>query len=87
MNCFTIIRIRRMEKYFDEVSTAIKAADGKISDKRVLRKVRVLEKYQSSGLWLKDYERDERGELPNGLKRGVLSQDGLYNLLSEIKMQ
>ena len=28
-----------------------------------------------------DYEADERGELPPDLKRGVLSQDALYNLL------
>ena len=28
-----------------------------------------------------DYEADERGELPPDLKRGVLSQDALYDLL------
>lgn len=28
-----------------------------------------------------DYEADERGELPPDMKRGVLSQDALYNLL------
>ena len=39
--------------------------------------------YYESGQWLKDYEADERGELPRNLKRGVLSQDGLWNLLHE----
>ena len=39
--------------------------------------------YYTSGLWRDDYEADERGELPPDLKRGVLSQDALYNLLSE----
>jgi hypothetical protein len=29
------------------------------------------------------YEADERGELPPDLKRGVLSQDALYDLLEE----
>lgn len=42
-----------------------------------------LREYMDSGLWLSDYEADERGELPSDLKRGVLSQDGLYDLLSE----
>ena len=42
-----------------------------------------LREYMDSGLWLSDYEADERGELPAELKRGVLSQDGLYDLLSE----
>ena len=37
--------------------------------------------YYESGQWLKDYEADERGELPRNLKRGVLSQDGLWELL------
>ena len=33
-----------------------------------------------------DYEADERGELPPDLKRGVLSQDALYDLLEERKL-
>ena len=32
----------------------------------------------------KDYEADERGELPPDLKRGVLSQDALYDLLERL---
>ena len=44
-----------------------------------------LREYMDSGLWLSDYEADERGELPPDLKRGVLSQDGLYDLLQNIK--
>ena len=44
-----------------------------------------LKEYYESGLWLSDYEADERGELPADLKRGVLSQDGLYNLLNDIE--
>ena len=39
--------------------------------------------YYESGQWLKDYEADERGDMPRDLKRGVLSQDGLWNLLHE----
>ncbi|MBQ8355328.1 MAG: DUF4298 domain-containing protein [Oscillospiraceae bacterium] len=43
---------------------------------------RELREYYENGQWLLDYEADERGELPGGLKRGVLSQDGLWNLLA-----
>ena len=39
--------------------------------------------YYESGQWLHDYEADERGELPRNLKRGVLSQDGLWELLQK----
>ena len=38
-----------------------------------------------SGMWLLDYECDERGGLPSDLKRGVLSEDMLYNLLCDVK--
>ena len=44
---------------------------------------RRLARYLDSGLWLKDYQLDELGLLPKDLKRGVLSQDGLYDLLDE----
>ena len=44
---------------------------------------RALREYYENGQWLRDYEADERGELPRELKRGVLSQDGLWNLLNE----
>ncbi len=40
-----------------------------------------LREYMDSGLWLQDYEADERGELGTEVNRAVLSQDGLYNLL------
>ena len=33
-----------------------------------------------------NYEYYERGELPEGSKRGILSQDGLYTLLSDIDL-
>ena len=34
-------------------------------------------------MWKRDYEADEAGQIPSDLKRGVLSQDGLYNLLHD----
>lgn len=53
--------------------------------KEMERHYDALREYMDSGLWLQDYEADERGELPSGLKRGVLSEDGLYDLLTEIE--
>lgn len=34
-----------------------------------------------SGQWKADFEADEAGEIPDEVKRGVLSEDGLYDLL------
>ena len=33
--------------------------------------------------WKRDFADDEAGRLPNDLKRGVLSEDGIYDLLEE----
>ena len=43
-----------------------------------------LVRYYEGGQWLRDYELDEQGLLPRDLKRGVLSQDGIYNLLEDM---
>lgn len=43
-----------------------------------------LDYYQRSGLWQKDFEADEAGRLPAGIRRSVLSEDGLYDLLRRI---
>lgn len=44
-----------------------------------------LESYYTSPAWRTDFEADEVGLLPSDLKRGVLSEDGIYNLLEEYK--
>ena len=66
-------RIERVEKYerlFDEAATSLDP-----------EKLRLLDAYYTSGEWQEDYEADERGDLPPEMKRGVLSQDALYDLL------
>ena len=73
-----IQRIEQMEKIFDKVQNGI--AENNVSIEEMVLELKI---YYESGIWLSDYEADERGELPVGLKRGVLSQDGLYNLLCE----
>ncbi len=74
-------RVAFYEQLFDEVrSTPREAA---VSDKGIQRKVRLLDEYYTSGKWQEDYEADEEGLLPADLKRGVLSQDGLYDFLMD----
>ncbi len=80
-----INRICQMEKYFDDVLLALKYNPKSINTDDELQKMILdLKNYSANGQWLEDYEADERGELPKELKRGVLSQDGLHNLLCEL---
>jgi hypothetical protein len=44
-----------------------------------------LEAYYTSQDWKDDFALDEAGELPDSLKRGVLSEDGIYNVLEKYK--
>ena len=44
-----------------------------------------LEKYYTSDAWKRDFAADEAGLLPMELKRGVLSEDGIYDLLERNK--
>ena len=82
----TIERICMMEEIMDEVLKITNENPEQIAcDTEIQEKIRILENYIDSGMWLQDYECDERGELPVDLKRGILSEDTLYDLLCEIK--
>lgn len=81
----TVSRIKRMEKLFDFVTEALQSRTAEVRSASVNEAVRILSDYYESGEWLHDYELDEQRSLPPTLKRGVLSQDSLYELLSEIK--
>ena len=73
-------RVAFYESLFDEVSAA---GESRASD--IDQKLRLLDDYYTSGQWRADYEADEQGLLPDDLKRGVLSQDALYDLLMDFK--
>ena len=75
-------RVQRMEELFDMLTQALDETPERIAtDAALIRAARDLSAYQSGGEWLIDYQLDELGLLPASLKRGVLSQDGLYDLL------
>lgn len=81
-----IARIQQMEEYFDKISDVFYTKPERIKeDAEIQRMLQELERYFENGQWLADYESDERGELPKELKRGVLSEDGLYNLLCSVE--
>ena len=82
-----LARIKKMEDDFNLVKEVIQSLDEALADyEAVQRRISRLTEYQESGQWLKDYEADERGELPKylELRRGVLSEDGLDNLLRDV---
>ena len=83
-NLLQIERIKWMEQRFNKALAAFKdkSAD---SLKAVKENVAELSKYYGSELWKQDFAADEAGNLPPDLKRGVLSEDGIWNLLSDYR--
>ena len=73
-------RIRKYEKMMNEASSMLDDYSGEYIIK-LSNRIRKLELYYTSPEWKEDYETDEAGRLPNNLKRGVLSEDGIYNLI------
>ena len=81
-----IQRIRAMEEKFDTLSAAVTELQKAIDDyEAALPLLQELTDYYTNGQWLADYEADEAGLLPAELKRGVLSQDGMDDLLTKLQ--
>lgn len=71
-----------MEDRYDAVSRAIAGLDDAISEFKDFKSdLALLKEYMESGQWKADFEADEAGIIPEEVKRGVLSEDGLYDLL------
>ena len=81
-----IDRITHMEALFDKSEEVVRRLETALEDFAALQPaIAELEAYYTSSQWRKDFEADEAGKLPKDLKRGVLSEDGLWNLLSDYR--
>lgn len=76
-------RVSAMEQRYDRLSKAVRTRK---SYPELREDMDELSRYQGSGQWKDDFEADEKGMLPKDLKRGVLSEDGLDNLLRSEKL-
>lgn len=79
-------RISRMEQLFDRASEAVTELSAALDKYQAAQETIVtLSAYYGSDEWKQDFADDEAGRLPAGLKRGVLSEDGIWNLLAEVR--
>ena len=76
-------RIAYMEALFDKSEAVVKRLESALEEfAKIENDIAKLKAYYDKD-WRKDFEADEAGKLPKDLKRGVLSEDGLYDLLSD----
>ena len=71
------MRMERAAKAVMELSAALDNYEAAQED------IAALNDYYGSEAWKQDFAADEAGLLPADLKRGVLSEDGIWNLLSD----
>ena len=77
----SIRRIQKMEMCFDALRNTPAAHRNTACFRALLNS---LLQYYEGGQWMTDFTLDEQGRLPTDLKRGVLSEDGVYNFLTEL---
>ena len=79
-----ITRVTLFETKLDRCNAAHKKLRNALEEFRsVQRDVAELDRYYSGPEWKEDFELDEQGLIPENIKRGILSEDGLYNMLEE----
>lgn len=79
-------RIRQMERCLVSASAAVKRLEAALDRYESVRQaIATLDEYYGSDLWRQDLADDEAGLLPENLKRGVLSQDAIWNLLTDVR--
>ena len=80
-----IERITYMEQMLDEATEAVSSLSEALEKYSTVQdKLQELAVYYSSKQWRQDFDDDSAGKIPSNLKRGVLSEDAVYNLLSDI---
>ena len=80
-----IERIRQMELRMERAAKAVMELSAALDNYEAVQEdIAALEQYYGGETWKQDYADDEAGLLPEDLKRGVLSEDGIWNLLSDV---
>lgn len=87
MDSKTRERVERISEMEERLNRCVEASDQLSAACKQWREIvedsRILEEYYQGDDWMEDFEADERGELPNDLLRGVLSEDALYDYISD----
>ena len=78
-------RIRQMEQRVELSAKAVMELSAALDKYEAVQEdIKALDAYYGSKEWKQDFADDEAGRLPEDLKRGVLSEDGIWNLLSDV---
>ena len=79
-------RVTEYEHILDKAQqTAAQLESALRAYEEIQDEVKALETYYAGPEWKEDFAADEHGMFPDTLKRGVLSEDAVYNLLERFQ--
>ena len=79
-------RIYEMEDILNQAIRKMDALEEKMAEYEAFQpEIQKLETYYISPQWKEAFAADEAGAYPESLKRGVLSEDGIWNVLERNK--
>ena len=79
-------RIARYEQILDHAEAVARQAEEALDAyDTVQAELKELEKYYTGREWKADFDADAAGKLPAGMKRGVLSEDGIDSVLERFR--
>ena len=79
-------RIARYEQILDHAEAVARQAEEALDAyDAVQAELKELEKYYTGREWKADFDADAAGKLPAGMKRGVLSEDGIDSVLERFR--
>ena len=79
-------RIIQMEQRTERAAAAVMSLSAALDRyEEVQEDISALEAYYDSDMWKQDFADDEAGKFPADLRRGVLSEDGIWNLLTDAR--
>ena len=79
-------RIERMEQNLERATNALRVLNDALDEYEAAQDaLHELDTYYGSDTWKQDFSDDEQGKFPNTLKRGVLSEDAIWNMLEDYR--
>lgn len=75
-------RVIYMEETYERIKEALAAEDH--PEERLRADLRELQEYYEGSDWLADFDAESDGAFPQELKRGILAEDTIYDLLTEV---
>ena len=75
-----------MEQHLHRASQAVMKLSAALDEyQEAQAAISELSAYYGSNTWKQDFDDDQQGRLPQELRRGVLSEDGIWNLLEDCR--